>query len=47
MFGDKQFGIPRGGVPTPLFYNKAAFDEAGCPIRPPIGKTTLGRGMSC
>ncbi len=33
-FGGKQFGIPRGGIPSPLFYNKDLFDQAGLPYPP-------------
>lgn len=33
-FGDKLYGLPRGGIPTPLFYNRDAFDEAGIPYPP-------------
>ena len=33
-FGGKQSGIPRGGIPSPVFYNKDLFDEAGLPYLP-------------
>jgi multiple sugar transport system substrate-binding protein len=33
-FGKKQFGVPRGGIPTGIFYNKDLFDKAGLPYPP-------------
>jgi multiple sugar transport system substrate-binding protein len=33
-FGSRQFGLPRGGIPTCFFINKDLFDEEGIPYPP-------------
>jgi multiple sugar transport system substrate-binding protein len=33
-FGGKQYGLPRGGIPSVMFYNKDLFDAAGVPYPP-------------
>jgi multiple sugar transport system substrate-binding protein len=34
QYGSKQFGIPRGGIPSGIFYNKDLFDKAGLKYPP-------------
>lgn len=34
QYSGKQFGVPRGGIPTVVFYNKDLFDKAGLKYPP-------------